>query len=259
MGRSPDARRRRQTSRPSRRGMLMSRTTRSGFSRSTATNAASPSPASAVVMPALTRAKLSTSRIWASSSTIRMRWLIAAILFTFALPLSKRRNAGRACAGGPPGEELRETKRADSVQRLLRAQHRIDAVDDAVGLGDVGVGDGALAALGGGHDDVVARAGEGEGAAADGGELGLALAPVDRVSEIAGGDEALDHMAGDQRHQPPLGVRRHQAVDGAGSQLLEGGVGGREDGVGLSAGEGLGEPGRLHRIGEGAVLTRILE
>src|SRR4051794_13707878 len=63
----------RQTSRPSNSGMPMSSTIRSGLSAAKRVNASLPSRASITSMPAFFKATRMTSRIWPSSSTMRMR------------------------------------------------------------------------------------------------------------------------------------------------------------------------------------------
>jgi hypothetical protein len=56
-----------------------------------------------------------------------------------------------------------------------------------------------------------------------------------------------------------LGLRREEPVRGAGRKLLEGRLGRREHRVGLRPGQGLGEPGGLHGIGESLVLGRAAQ
>src|SRR4051812_11397972 len=120
MGRSPSALSRRQTSRPSMRGMLMSRTTRSCRSRSTSFSAASPSLASRVFIPALPSAKASNWRIWASSSTRRILWLIAYMSHPSAAHVKGRGVEWPPVAVADIGGEARQVAPGDRPLRFGR-------------------------------------------------------------------------------------------------------------------------------------------
>ncbi len=74
-------------------------------------------------------------------------------------------------------------------------------------------------------------------------EGGLAAALLDHL-QVFGADAAGDDVVGEDLVEGVLVLRLDQGVDGAGGQFGEGVVGGREDGEGAGAVEGVDQAAR---------------
>src|SRR5690606_26624308 len=123
----------------------------------------------------------------------------------------------------------------------------------AVGPGQVGLGDGRLAALlVGQHDGAAAQRG-GQGSAFDRGQGGAAAAGLDLTNKVCRRDPAGDDVIGQDLRQGGLVGGLDEALDRAGGQFGEGGVGRGEDGEGARARQGFRQPGGGHRGDERGV------
>ena len=151
------------------------------------------------------------------------------------------------------------TRRLRLVRETTLVGHEdgVDDVDDAVGLEDVGRGDGGHAALGVGEHDVAAGHGGGEVFALNGLEGGFAAALLDHGCELFGADAAGDDVVGEDLVEGVFVLRLDEGVDGAGGEFGEGVVGGREDGEGAGAVERVDEAGGLDGCDEGLVDGRV--
>ena len=130
-------------------------------------------------------------------------------------------------------------------------------MDDAVGLEDVGCGDGGHAALCVGEHDLAAGHGGDEIFALDGLEGGLAAALLDHGCELFGADFAGDDVVGEDLVEGVFVLRLDECFDGAGGELGEGVVGGCEDGEGAGAVEGVDQAAGLDGCDEGLVDRRV--
>lgn len=140
---------------------------------------------------------------------------------------------------------------------LVGHEDGVDDVDDAVGLEDIGCGDGGHAALGVGEHDLAAGHGCGEVFALDGLESGFAAALFNHSRELPGADSAGYYVVGEDFVEGFFIFWLDEGVDGAGRELGESIVGWSEDGEWAGAVECVDEASRFDGCDEGLVDRRV--
>lgn len=148
---------------------------------------------------------------------------------------------GRQC--GPPR----------SAGKLFRHKNGVDDVDNAIGLEDIGCGDGSHAAFRVGDDDVHARHGGDEGFALDGFEFGFAVAFLDHGGKLLGADVAGNYVVGEDLDEGVLVLGLDEGIDSTGGELGEGIVSWGKDGKGAGTVESVDEAGCFDGSDKGLV------
>jgi hypothetical protein len=133
--------------------------------------------------------------------------------------------------------------RADGGYGLLGNENGVDDVDYAVGALNVGFGDGGVI-----DHDFAAVGVNGNGLAVHGFGFG-------HFRDLCGGNAAGNDVIGEDGDELFFVFGLEQIVDGAGWELSEGSVGGRENGERASTFQSVGKAGGLNRGGEGFELA----